>query len=88
MLLLQDILRGTLDSLYLFGEIGFRVPARNSRARGVLLVPFARTTQAWRAPLVTMIIEYNALTEELPELEVFHGTEACFGGLVLEAIQG
>jgi len=35
-----------------------------------------------------MIREYNALTEVLPELDAFHGIGACFGELVLEAIQG
>jgi len=82
MFLLRDILRGNLDSPYLLGEIGLRAPIRHGRGRAVLAVPFTRTTQAWYAPLVTMIREYNALTEVQPDLDVFHGTRVQFGELV------
>ena len=64
------------------GEIGLRAPIRHDRGRAVLAVPFTRTTQVWHAPLVTMIREYNALTEVQPDLDVFHGTRVQFGELV------
>jgi len=76
MYLLRDFLRGNLDSPYLLGQIGLKVPVKHSRARSVLAVHFVRTTQAWHAPSQTMVREYNALTGVQPELDVFHGSKS------------
>jgi len=85
--LLRDILRGNLDFSYLLGQKELKVPGKRSRARTVLAVRFVRTTQAWHAPVQTIVREYNALTGVQPELDVFHGSRKHYGELVSKALQ-
>jgi len=87
MFLLGDILRGNVDSPYLLGQIGLKVPVKRSRARCALAVHFARTTQAWHAPSQTMVREYNALTRVQPELDIFHGSKKNYGELMAKSLE-
>jgi len=85
--LLRDLLRSDIDSPALLGEIDLRAPRKCGRVKGVLAVLFARTTQVLHAPLLTMIREYDALTEVRPELDIFHGSRAQYGDLMMEALE-